>query len=35
MMWLEDVAAAVALIAFGFTLLVWAAILEHPEWLVQ
>lgn len=35
MMWAEDVAAAIALIAFGFAVLVWAAILEHPEWFAQ
>jgi hypothetical protein len=33
-MWLEDVAAAASLIAFGVMMLVWAAIIEHPEWIV-
>ncbi len=33
-MWLEDVAAAAALIAFGFTVMVGAMIAEHPEWIV-
>ena len=34
-MYLEDVAAIVALTLFGAMILVWAAILEHPEWIVQ
>ena len=35
LMWLEDVAAAITLIAFGAVVLLWAAILEHPEWFAQ
>lgn len=32
-MWIEDIAAIVSLVLFVAMMLVWAAILENPEWL--